>query len=405
MRTPGIVFVVCLSAALPAGRLAAQEPALSEAGFLAAVAADHPAEAALAAERDLAEAELLRASLLADPRLEASLEEPSGAARETAVVVAWTPPVDGRRALRVEAAEAGLAAAESRAAAARMALRRELREVYAAWALARERRELAAGQLVRVADLAEKARARAAAGEIAGMAARRLSLEAAAVRVDLARAEAALAAARARAAAWVPGLPGGARPSLPPLPEPPGRLPDPAERPDVAARRLDVERAESLRRLSRRILAAPSLGLGWKRVEEEGGTGDGPVVSVGWALPVLDRNRAERREAEARLAAARAELDLALARARSEQAGALAAYEALRREAAAVEDAAGEAGGLLDGATAAYRLGELGLTDFLDTSRAALAAQVSALELREAALAAHRDLEAAAGRPLTGDPR
>ncbi|HEX7181414.1 MAG TPA: TolC family protein, partial [Thermoanaerobaculia bacterium] len=58
---------------------------------------------------------------------------------------------------------------------------------------------------------------------------------------------------------------------------------------------------------------------------------------------------------------------------------------------------------LLAGASAAYQLGESGLTDFLDTVRAALAARITALEVREAAWAAQRDLEAAAGRPLSGD--
>jgi cobalt-zinc-cadmium efflux system outer membrane protein len=118
-------------------------------------------------------------------------------------------------------------------------------------------------------------------------------------------------------------------------------------------------------------------------------------------VPLFDRRQPDRLAAEARLLAARAELDLARARAEAERAGALAAFARLHGEAAEAERAAAETEGLLTGAAAAYRLGESGLTDFLDALRAALAVRETALELQEAALAAHRNLEAAAGRPLT----
>ncbi|HKI01299.1 MAG TPA: hypothetical protein VKK31_04920, partial [Thermoanaerobaculia bacterium] len=94
---------------------------------------------------------------------------------------------------------------------------------------------------------------------------------------------------------------------------------------------------------------------------------------------------------------------LARIRAEAERTGALAAYDLLRAEAARAGQAAEETKELLAGAAASYQLGESGLTDLLDTLRAALAARITALEVREAALAAHRDLEAATGRPFTGD--
>ncbi|HYO16648.1 MAG TPA: TolC family protein, partial [Thermoanaerobaculia bacterium] len=120
-------------------------------------------------------------------------------------------------------------------------------------------------------------------------------------------------------------------------------------------------------------------------------------------VPLFDRRQADRLEAEARLSTARVELELARARAAAERAGALAAYDRLRTEAIEAGRAAAEIGDLLAGAAAAYQLGESGLTDLLDTLRAALAARITALEVREAALAAQRDLEAATGRPLSGD--
>jgi cobalt-zinc-cadmium efflux system outer membrane protein len=380
-----------------------EAPTLTEEEFLAAVTGDHPAAVALAGEREIAAAEALRASLLENPTVEASIEEPSGAARETAAGVAWTPPIDGRRALRREAAEKGLAAAESRVEAARFRLRLDLRSAYANWALAWERRELLAVHLAQVGELAERARARAEAGEIPGLAARRFTLEEAQARADLGRAEARLAAARAAVAVWYPGIPPDARPAPLPLPPRPGALPDPAARPDLVAREREVERAETLRRLSEKIFEAPALGLGWKRIEDRSGEASGPVVSAGWTVPLFDRRQADRREAEARLTTARADLELARVRAQAERAGSLAAYERLRTEAAEAERAAGETAGLLTGAATAYQLGESGLTDLLDTLRAVLAARITVLEVREAALAAQRDLEAATGRPLSGD--
>jgi outer membrane protein, heavy metal efflux system len=381
--------------------LAAQGgPIVTEGELLAAVAEGHPAVVALVGERDVAAAEVLRAGLLPNPAVEATVEEPGGGLRETTAGVAWTPPLDGRRALRREVAQRGLSAAESRVAAARLRLRLDLRRAYAGWAFAWERRELLAAHLARIGELAARARARAEAGEIPGLAARRFTLEEAQERADLGRAEARLAAARAEVAAWYPALPADARPAPPPLPAGPAALPDLAGRPDLVAREREVERAEALRRLAGRVNEAPTFGLGWKRVEERAAESSGPVVSVGWTLPLFDRRQADRLEAEARLTTARADLELARTRAEAERAGAAAALERLRAEASGAAQAAKAAEEALAGAEAAYRLGEAGLTDFLDTLRSALEARATALEIREAVAAAERELEAAAGRPL-----
>lgn len=399
LRAHFVLFLLLVPAVL----VGQEAPTLTEADFLSAVTESHPAAVALAGERELAAAEALRVSLLPNPEVEASIEEPDGAARETTGGVSWTPPLGGRRALQREAAERGLAAAESRVEAARFRLRLDLRAAYADWAFAWERRELLAAHLARVGELSERARARAQAGEIPGLAARRFSLEEAQARADLGRAEARLAATRAALAAWHPAIAPDARPAPLPLPSGPGAVPELAVRPDLVAREREVERAEALRRLSERIFEAPSLGLGWKRIEDRSSEASGPVVSAGWTVPLFDRRQADRQEAEARLTTARAELELARVRAQAERAGAVAAFERLRTEAADADRAAAETVDLLTGASASYQLGESGLTDLLDTLRAALAARITALEIREAAVDSQRDLEAAMGRRLTGD--
>ena len=386
---------------LAPGMLGAQDAlTLTEEGLLAAVTRDHPAAVALRDERERTAAEVARAALLPNPALEASFEEPDEASRETAALLTWAP-FDPRRSLRREVAARGLAAAESRLGAAGLALRLELRAAYTGWAFAWERRGLLAGHLGRVSELARSAHARAQAGEIAGLAARRFAYEEAQAGADLGRAEADLAAARAEVAAWYPDLPAGARPAAPLLPSAPEGGPDLARHPDILTRELEIERAEALVRLSRRFAEAPVLGLGWKRIEDEVGSASGPMAWVGWTLPLFDRRQADRREAEARLATARAELALARSRGEAGQAASLAAYERLRSEAERITQTASSTEEVADGATAAYRLGESSLTDFLDTLRAALAMRIAVLELRDAALTAHRDLEAAYGRPLT----
>ena len=397
MQRARIVLFLLLA---PRALVGQEAPTLTEEEFIAVVTAEHPAAVALTGERELAAAEAIRASLLANPAIEASIDD---AARETVAGVTWTPPVDGRRALRREAAEKGLAAAESRLEAARLRLRLDLRTTYAGWAFAWERRGLLAAHLARVGELAERARARAQAGEIPGLAARRFTLEEVQARADLGRAEARLAATWGALAAWIPEIPPDARPGPIPLPPAAGAVADPGSRSDLAAREREVERAEALRRLSARIFEAPALGLGWKRIEDRSSEASGPVVSAGWTVPLFDRRQADRREAEARLSTARAELEVARVRAQAERAGALAAYGRLRVEAAEADRAVAGTGDLLAGAAAAYQLGESGLTDLLDTLRAALAARMTALEVRDAALTAQRDLEAAIGWPLSGD--
>ncbi len=400
MKRPVLALVLLVAAPL----LHAQElEDFPEDAFLAAATASRSAENMLTAERDLAAADVLRTTLWPDPTLEASREQPGRSVRETSAVVAWAPPLGGRRKLRREAAAIGLLAATDRLESARLHLHLDLRALYAEWALAWDRRALLATHLDRVAGLARQARERAKAGEIPGLLARRFALEEAQVRADLGRAEARLSVARGALAAWAPEIPTAARPATPRLPSVDGAPADLAGRSDLAALGREVERAETLRALSEKLWDTPVLGLGWKRVEERSQAADGPVFSAGWTVPLFDRRQADRREAEARLSSARGEFELARARASAESFAAREAYLRLRAEALAAERTAEETGDLLAGATAAYSQGESSLTDLLDAFRAGLGARLSALELTGAALAAHRDLEAAAGRPLPGD--
>lgn len=387
--------------------------AVTEEIFLAGVDGAHPAARALRGDLGTAEARRLQASLLDDPRLELAREDPDDVARETSWGLVWTPPIDGRRSKAMRAGDAGVEVETHRLEARLLELRFDVREAYAAWATGEARGSLLAGHSGRLEELARRMRNRAEAGEESLLAAQRLEIASRSSGISLSEARAVAARSREMAAAWL--LDDGPRlvsrkPELPALPEAPAELdshlPEVAEaRPDVLAARSEVEKAETLGELSRRVLEAPELLLGWKSIENDlpGGGGDfeGPVLAIGWRLPVFDRRRADRLEAESALAAAAADEEWVARRARSELAAALAAYRELRQSALAAQIELGGLDGVARAAEASFEAGESTVTDLLDTLRALLDARLAAIDLYAAALEAHRQLEVAAGRSLT----
>lgn len=377
------------------------DTAWTEAVYLQAVMAEPAPATVLEAPRIEAEAALGRARLFSNPDFSVEREEEAG--RETTLALEWTLPLDGRRGLGIRAAEAALEASRNEVAGRRLGLRRELRSVYAAWALADARRNLLTAYAQRLDGLVERTRRQAEAGEISGLDAGRFQLEQLAVRSDLARAEAERRQRAAEAAGWLPTTEvASAEPALPPLPPTPDDAVAPVKPPEVAARQARLEEARLGERLSRRFLRAPSLALGWKTVEEGGLSADGPVVGLTWSLPLFDRNRPQREAAERRLEVSQAELELTAARATARWQAARQAYEVLRAEALDLaETLETRESAWRDAALAAFDLGESGVTELLDVLRSLLASRLAALDAWGAALEAHRDLELAAGRPLT----
>jgi cobalt-zinc-cadmium efflux system outer membrane protein len=326
--------------------------------------------------------------------------EAPGEANQSFLWLRWQPPLDGRRGLRKEAAEAGVQAAESEFEWAKLQLRVRLRGVYAEWAYVAERRDLLLGHLTVIKQLADRARARADTGEESGVVARRLALAAAEVQSELGQAEAALARVEAKVRVVHPELQAGVRPIRPELPAVPSE-PDWSDRPDVEARRFEVQEAELRKRLSGRFLEFPELMVGWTRVELTPGTLDGPIFGLSWNVPFFDRNQGERAQATQNVAIAEAGLELANMRAKVELEATHGAYEQLRSAAVEVTAATANADGLVESVTAAFQVGENTLTDLLETLRSVLGSQMAALNLHHNALEAHRNLEAAAGGSLS----
>ncbi len=390
----------CLTTLLAFSVRARAQEAVTEAEFLRPFEGDtQPAVRALGDDLGRAEAARARAGALANPRVEYAREHPASNPRQTTWTAAWTPPLDGRLGLAKAAATAGVDAARQRLASARMRLRAELREAYAGWVLALERREVLLTQLQAVAAQAERARHRQQAGEASGLDAQRLALAAGEVSAALGLAEADVFRREASIRAWRPDLwtqTRPVRPGLTPAPEIGAALP-----PQLEALRLEREQARLEARLAGRFLSFPELQAGWQRLDAVGAVQGGPVIGVAWSIPLFDRSQGPRREADSRLRAAEGRLALGESRAKSEVAAALAAYAALLRSSQESSAAAAATGRLVAATTAAFRAGEASVTDLLDTLQSVRATRLREIELFEAALEAHRNLEVAVGRPLT----
>lgn len=288
-----------------------------------------------------------------------------------------------------------------------------------AWAgaLAGDRRLALADRMLVAFDRAVAMNAeRLAAGDVSGLAHRRLTLEAA--RWTAARAGAALEAREARLAlaALIAGDPDSIR-ALAGTPldtlGPPSR-PGPVEvlltrahdrRPDLRAARAQAEAAAATARaVGRDRVPLPTLALGYKSEESAGLDGQfaGFTLGLNLPLPIWDRSAGAVRAARAD---ARGDAALAQALERRVVRQVLAAWDAWHateaQRAALAARLGPDADAALVALDAAFTEGEISLIEWLDAQRAfhEAAAMRVALEAESAIRTA--ELEHAAGGPLT----
>ena len=394
-----LTWLLGLSALTLAPAVRAQS--IAETEFLSGITAESAVVRALTDGVARAEAARKRAGLLSNPRIDFWREQPDANPRVTNWTVGWTPPLDGRYGLGKEAAEAGLAAARERFSADKALLRRDARAAFAAWSLAFERREVLKRQWERVRGLADVERQRARVGEESGLSARRFTLAEAEVRSALGAAEAEHARAVALVRAWRPDLASDAVPAPVEPPAPPA-ITEAAESPELRAVTHEAEQAALDRKRVGRYIGFPTLQFGWQQVSGGGAVRSGPIFAAGWTIPLFDRDQAARVEADRRQQAATARVEVTRARVAAEVEGSAAAYRALAAAAQEASRASEESERVIAAATAAFRAGEASLTDLLDSLRAATGARLGEIDLRSQAMASHRELEAALGRPLVG---
>lgn len=390
------------TAALLTPAICAGEPrTLTESEFLSAAGGHLPAEAALSEILAEPEGRLRDAGLWSNPALWFEREALTDDEGQSAIGLNWEVPLlDGRRSLRKRAALAQREAARSSLALEKLGLRRRQRENFAGWIAAQARAD-ATGRVSRSAQtLADYAARRAAAGEEPRLVAQRLFMAASETAAEHAHAQAALETARSAALAWLPEVDTATRPiwpDLPPVPENPNL----ENHPSVAGARHLLSSAQYESRLGRRWLQSPSLDAGWLRQNGSDGL-DGPVFGFTFALPFFDRQQGDRASSRIAAAARSARLTLERVRTEAEWRGTAAAYEGLRAEVLSQPEPEPLIDSVLRAAEASFRAGETTATDYLETLRSVQSFWISAIELRAAAQEAHRRLEQAAGRPLTG---
>jgi cobalt-zinc-cadmium efflux system outer membrane protein len=380
-----------------AGSTRSEAQILTEKQFLDDVLATHPGVAA--AESGIAAATGLRRQegTLENPELSWEREDPDVAARQDTWRLSWRLPFDGRKH-RLAAADAAVAASVATVESARIDIRREMRELFAAWYVATERELVLQDHLEHAGRLAAWLRVRAEQGESAGVEARRLELEVEVVARQLAAAGADARALHAAAASWSDLVTDATRPDRPLLPPPPGTV-DIDERPDLRALSQRVAEAEARSRVGRRVLDPPEATVGWLEIDDGTQSFDGPVFAVAWPVPIFDRNQGSRDATAAEAERARSQLELARRRAAQEASAALASFSGLYG-AVTTDDAWVPANGIGDAVLAAFEAGEASLTDVLDSLRTTVDVRMARLETLAGALAALRELEAAAGRPI-----
>ncbi len=308
--------------------------------------------------------------------------------REDTFLLSQSFDISGRRLARRDAAlkreEGGKAESEQRVAGVVAQVREAFYEVL----VARERLARLEGSISRVGRFQERVDRLHQAGEMSGLDRGRVRREVELLRGREVVERSRLLQAEARLRSLLGSSPGTVQGDL--LPEPPATLDAyVAEQPGAPATRMALAQeaaAQSDAKAAGRWAPDLQLGLGVKRWQEAGLTGNGNVFSLGLTFPTPGRVNAARvrGEAEARAASAQARLQ-------REQDGAelRALWQASVDLRASAERMATEAladSGRVDAALdAAFAAGELDLLGRLDGARSLLEAELAALDQAHAA--------------------
>lgn len=345
-----------------------------------------------------ARSDVLAARTWANPTLELEQEREDGDAgapgRETSVVLSQPFELGGRRGLRRDAAEQGVAAAQANADYERARLRADVLRAYYA-AVAAERRNQAQSRLGQgLQSLATAAGQRRAAGDLSGYESRRIAQAHAQSQARAAEADADARAARARLAGQVgeQALTAELDPTLPTPTVP--TLQDDARSAELDVLRARRDHAEARARAERRFAVPVDVGVGTKRTEHNGLRDEALLLQVGVPLPLFDRNQAARARAAAEASQTDADYQRALLETRARRAAVLEQATRLSASARSLLDTAvPEAERLTAIARSSYAEGELDLVGLLDAYAAEADVIDQALQQQTRALDAQLELE------------
>lgn len=396
-------LVVLLAPSMASGQDVNVPERLTLGQALALALERNPAMAAIRAERDIAAADQRQAGLRPNPAFSfesagfplAGENRPGFLdAQELTLRFDQELELGGRRGLRQRVAAAGMATADARIEDARRLLTLDVQRAYFQGVLATADRDVARASLDEMDKAIGLNRARLEQGEISGADLRRLQVERLRFVDDVFAAELALRNARSALLALMnlPGLdqsfslveplaigPVAAAvdittmiPGIPPSTIGADGLQLGLDaltrRPDIAAARHEVARAETATRLQR-ALRTPNITVGAGYMRDFGT--NAVVVGATIPLPFFNRNQGGVLRAEAEQTQAERRADATALRARLEIQQAANAVDVNRERVRYIEreylTAAREARDIV---LASYRLGATDLIDFLDAQRA-----------------------------------
>jgi cobalt-zinc-cadmium efflux system outer membrane protein len=330
----------------------------------------------------------------------------------------------GQRGLRIDTADADLAALQKDGAATRAALRADVTVAYYDL-MYQERRAALLHDIAAQADrLAEAGRRRLTAGDLPEAEVNLVLAERAAALAEAVQADADRVEAAARLDVIVGEPPSTAMATIGGFPAPlPAAATEEllararARRPELAAARADVEaRGAEVALRRRERLPNPTLFLGYTNqksvFEPESfppGLVSAPVSDVdqllgfrlSFPIPLLRSGAGEIQEAAGRRAEAEARRDGLALSVHGEVTAAHARYERLREAAAAFAEVEPKLSATIEVYERAYTAGKIDLGQFLTIRDRVLRATLAALRARRDLAAAGALLERAAGGPIT----
>jgi cobalt-zinc-cadmium efflux system outer membrane protein len=379
---------------------------LTEAEALRLALADPSFNQVLEGRLGVAASDVTAAGQYPNPELGLDHESANGVGdpSETTLVLSQTFDTSGRRRLREQSAQALLEAARLEAEASRLARRYRLLHRFFETLHAQRQGAVLDAWDARIGETERVVQARVRVGEASDYDLRRLRHERALARTrkdelgaDLSQTREALLALLGPEGRTYTRVSGRLLPAAPAPLE--ASSPGLAQRPDLLALRQQETSARLERRVGERAgVPDVTLGLGAKRLADDGGEDWELVLGLSVPLPLFDRGQSamERGDAQSRIAAGEYQLSL-----REAQASARGLWEKavkLQQSAARVESRyVPESRGLADTARAAYQGGELGILELLDAYRGVMETELRALDLALEARLSAIELERVTG--------
>jgi cobalt-zinc-cadmium efflux system outer membrane protein len=379
--------------------------------LIAAAQANHPTTAAIQAARDAAAAQVRQAGVWSNPELEVSV----GRTKPRVVGIERDLPYGGSlsqrltwwgaRNARIAAARAQQGAAEAEAQVSMLGLQADVRRAAIIYATAAEAALQAEDEARIASEIATMTETRLAAGEAdrATVARARLEATTSALHRDTRRREVATALAALRI--WCDSaLPDGlviVDALGADLQLDAGRLATAAEHHPQLRALAEVAGAAAASVEAERQSRVPDLTVGVFADREE--EKDTYGVTLGFEIPLWDRNEAGIAAAEAERAKVQAAARSERLRLRRDLAEALGAAQTAQREATALTSVAMPvAEETIRLRQAAFQAGEASMSDLMEARRAVIAVQSELRDARRRAALAVVDLGMAVGDPSLG---